>query len=312
MDSEAAREFWINENGRQTSQLCFSIAVYFPKTEATLDAAPAFDLFWKDYAADVSWFSVDGNAADQRISHPDVTEKLVRKSLSLIGKRGASVLVRSGEARTWGPPFLEFWSGPAPNAFGVLRILLPVEGLAHERLASFLGALAARLPYACAVGGFSVLWNQLNIQDRARMGGRLKAWALEYPGLMNSSAASGAVPAAQGLIDIGWITLLGSEPAAQARAGGIRDRLEALRPSGVTVDDLPDGSMQILAAPTPGLLASTPDVDNRYRIGAVLRPLWNEAANGRQVVPGFSDPSYAEQARWANRFFLPVDGSSTR
>ena len=134
----------------------------------------------------------------------------------------------------------------------------------------------------------------------------LKEWALQYPGLMNNFAASGAGPAAQGLVDIGWITWLGAESCAAVRSSKIAEELAELRPQGVAVDVLPDGTMRIVSAPAPDVSVATTDVANRYRIGEALRPLWNEAANRQQVVPGFAnDPEGVARGRWTNRFFLP-------
>lgn len=300
--------FRIEDGGRLLSQLCLSFTAFIPKAAADFDATAAFEIFWKKFSKDIGWFSVNGNSADKPVDTGASWKRAVEKSLSVAGRRGASVLVRGGDARAWGLPFFELWSGPSPSTFGVLRISFSDRAFEVSELIDFLSDISAAMPFSSAHCGHSIFWNQLNVKDRARMSPNLRSWALDYPGLMNSFAATGAVPAAHGLVDIGWVTLLGIESAAIARASDIGDRLLQLRPSGVEIRDLHDGSMMIRSAPRPELLASNAagDVENRYRIGEVMRPLWNESENSQQVVPGFdSDSEFAVQAKWINRFFLP-------
>lgn len=308
-------QFVIEYKGKIVCEPCLVFAFFAPELTCEEDLSGPFDAFIRRFGDMQEWFYNDGDQKRaKRLSRGNRAQLLYQMREQLRNpKNGACVILRpDSDRKEWRLPNFEhsLHSGAFTNMH--LQIALPLSWLSNGTSGEvdvFLDEmLSADFPFTSGYVGLGFSWNVLASFDTHLTHPFFYEWLSQHPGLM-SSTSLGQVPVSRfGLVDIGWITLLGKNFTAKAGgAEGIMQRIDAQYQQEISIRNLAHGGIAIQAGEWPqfGDVSKGRLLEERRAVGHALRCLWNEEKNGDQLVQGFPrDEDYKEHRKWANRFFV--------
>lgn len=189
------------------------------------------------------------------------------------------------------------------HAEGNFRICLPLDH-GFETLTgmlSFLDEALAEFPFVSGYVGYSLYWNDADtLFERDYFNQQVPRVHMRVPGLGQSRPMYWTENAIyDGLVDIGWITLLGKK--TMGLIGGCDKLAERLAGTSAQVRSIPgeDQSFMVIAcdAPQLGDLEAGDSIPAYQAVGWALRDL---RAKREHHYPGFSLEAYN---KWRSRFF---------
>lgn len=304
-------------NGKATLCLpCLTLALFAPELKGDEDLSGPLRVFNAHFGETIAWCRDDFDQMhpkrvlkDGWLAHCDT----LIKRLQVGAKRGEIVELRAASSTRdeWLPPFFELTSEPAPRANLHLCVALPLAWLKSNGVAAFEAFIdeivSSGFPFKFGYAGIGLMWNRSSAQAQGALRQSFREWSNRHPGLLSVNPLAQIYPAAHGLVDIGWITLLGSNFAKTVGgAVALSASLDTEHTRGIIVRELSGGRLFIRAGAWPRLGDKQQGdlVDLQKAVGASLRVLWNKDANPIQYVEGFDNSGdYSAHAVWANRFF---------
>jgi hypothetical protein len=282
------------------------------KDEAPPNLLGPYGVFMEDFLAQVGWCRTSGNQM-----HPS---KVTQSELAVLPNwladpkrrvRDAVGEFYGGKVRgEWRTPALELRAGPTYAEFFV-RISLPLTWLKEKGptgVEEYLRRLLdGGFPLHSGYVGLGFAWDHASPAVHDELEPVFFELLQRHPGLVSTSPLSQSLVARFGLVDIGWITLLGSELCA--KMGGQED----LRKRCATIDVakaqlLPGQGLMIRLGEGPRLGdAEAGDTLEEYRaLGKLLSPLRDPSRLERKlVIAGFGvhAPDDEPRKKWIHRFF---------
>jgi hypothetical protein len=225
-------------------------------------------------------------------------------------RRQLSIELRAGKASNeWRPPCLDIMHVKSQPPRTYCQIGVPLEKYNRWGLngvMSYLNSSLAGFPLLSGYVGYSFSWNHSDPRVEDATAPYFHQWLQRHPGLMAPNVMSHGRFASYGLVDLGWITLLGKEYCD--RMGGmeaLRSSLDTVR--GVVVEEIDGGGAMIRIGDAPRLGdTKTGDTLEDYRAtGKVISPLRDrELLHRKLVIDGVYDRhTKTIQSKWIDRFF---------
>jgi hypothetical protein len=310
-------DFVIKLNGVVRCELCLSV-VLFANVKLTKEDEPPpglltpYRVFLEDFRDTVEWCRTDG---DQMHAVKITDERLAEFPKWLADpkrryKGTAGTELRKGRSREeWRAPCFEMSYGGQFNPCLYVQISLPFSWLAEkgrEGTESYIARLVEDgFSLSSGYVGLGFAWHSAG--DDPEVKRSFFEWLQRFPGLMSTSPMSQANVAPSGLVDLGWVTLLGAE--LTNKIGGI-DALRA-RCSSIpkaAVAPLPNNGAMIRLGEDPrvGDVQAGDQLDEYRALGKALSPLRDAAKVTKSlVVDGLPvrEPGLEILRKWANRFF---------
>lgn len=309
-------KFHITHGSATLCQPCLTLALFAPELKGDEDLSGPLRVFNAHFGETIAWCRDKHNQMHAKpVSHdgwPAQCDALVKR-LQVGAKHGEIVELRAASSTRdeWLPPFLELSSDPAPHAKLHLRIALPLAWLKSNGVPAFEAFIneiaSSGFPYKFGYAGIGLMWNRSSAQAQGALRQSFREWSNRHPGLLAVNPLAQIYPAVHGLVDIGWITLLGPDFASTVGgASALSASLDAKHAQDIVVRELNGGRLSIRAGAWPHLGDRHQGdlVDLQRAVGASLRVLWNKDTNPVQYLEGFDNSGdYSTHAVWANRFF---------
>lgn len=307
-------KFLVMDGDRIRCQPCLNFAFFAPHISDGSRLDGALDVFLGLFGESVDWYRSDFHQMHpKRLSSAKRVAILdtMRAELANIGKGAVVELHAGGSREEWSLPAWSLTSAGGEKAYMSLAIQLPLSWLESsgvDGVEAFLDQLlGAGLPMSHGYIGLGLMWNPSWGADMAALGLHFYQWLGQHPGLTNPCVLSQKDASVHGVVDIGWITLLGKEFAE--KAGGaeqIAGRIQSQLLSQISIRPLPGNGLAIRAGELPkyGDKTNGDDLPLQRAVGGAIRSLWDEDRSALQVIDGFPrDPQFTEQRHWASRFF---------
>lgn len=202
-------------------------------------------------------------------------------------------------------PAIDFMYSHIGQPHTAVRTYLPLSWFSEAGqvgLQRFWNDALEQFPLQSGYVGYSLFYNN-NFDSLIEP--HIFAWLQRHPGLLEPMF-SHSIVSQHGLVDLGWITLLGK--GFVDRMGGAESLKEAVSHiGGVHCLDLPHQGLGIQLGDHPrmGDLAKGDAMDDYRALGKVLAPLRNrQALHEGMSVAGFDDNEYPGlREKWIDRFF---------
>lgn len=213
--------------------------------------------------------------------------------------------VHSGPAaRELRAPALDFSfaQDPPPYAHAYFSLMLPCGELTPAETLDLVQTCLRGFPLTWGYAGYALLWNDLIAGFDQDYGVFFAALLRRYPGIAHPDSSQVGYWAADGLVDVNWVTLLGN--GLREKAGGEKAIRSMLAPE-IDVWPLETGNGIAIVAgdhPETGNSAAGNDLPLYRSVGRALRALRPQELHRTKFlpVPGL-DKSEGEQ--WVDRFF---------
>ncbi len=287
---------------------CMTLALFASTCTPEADMSSAATTFESRYVEQVQQYRSGFGQAVRRKTEARAADLLTNaaQALSRVGKRGGYFQFCAGQPRSnVEAPYFEINSSKSPFADAACKWALAAT--AENCEASFLRQLLmeanASFEFEMGYCGLGFLWDTSTFDRRELLTPYLTSMAWQHPGLMSPDPLSQGHRARAGLVDIGWITLLGARRCADA--GGVDGILGRLSPSArqkIVAHAWPSGAATFTCGERPGLAWDSEDVLLRRELGAALRMIWNGDENARTSPFGLGGDA-ATRSAWINRFF---------
>lgn len=316
-DDTFLEKFHITQGSTTLCQPCLTLAFFAPELKGDEDMSGPLRVFDAHFGETIAWCR---DKHDQmhpkpvsRDGWPKLREALFKR-LQVGAKHGEVVELRSASSTRdeWLPPFFELSSDTAPHANLHLRVALPLAWLTSNGVPALEALIdeivASGFPFKFGYAGIGLMWNRSSVQALGVLRQSFREWSSRHPGLIAVNPLAQIYPAAHGLVDVAWITLLGPDFAKTVGgAAALSASLHAEHtPQDISVRELSGGCLAVRAGAWPRLgdKLHGDRVELQRTVGRALRVLWNKDANPVQYLEGFDNSGdYSEHAVWANRFF---------
>lgn len=310
-------KFHVTQGSTTLCQPCLTLAFFAPQLKGDEDLSGPLRVFDAHVGETIAWcrekFDQMHPKRVSRDGWPPLRELLLKR-LQVGAKRGEVVELRSASStrEEWLSPLFELSSVSAPRANLHLRVALPLAWLTSNGVPAFESLIdeivASGFPFKFGYAGIGLMWNRSNLQAAGALRQSFREWPSRHPGLIAINPLAQIYPAAHGLVDVAWITLLGPDFAKTVGgAASLSASLDAEPASqGISVRELSGGGLAVRAGAWPRLgdKLHGDHVDLQRTVGRALRILWNKDANPVQCLEGFDNSGdYSAHAVWANRFF---------
>jgi hypothetical protein len=265
-----------------------------------------YESFRKRWGAEVTFYRTNTMSRVKKVTSrtlemlPSWLESTKSQQEELLGLR-----LHGGQGgRDYALPVFDMFSDQSneesPCSF--FRMAFPLDQVRQQpsALLELTREALATFPLHWGYAGYSLLWEEEEMQDEDEAVSTLEEFMTEHPGLSYGDPDAFLARSREGLIDVSWLTLLGAE--CTSKLGGRQSLVSAL-PKQVQVQPLGSGGVLLQAGPAPVIgSAVEPGSLESYRavgkaVSAVRAPraviedimLW-PLSDGREV-------------EWLDRFF---------
>lgn len=312
---ESLDKFTVNVEGNICCRPCLNFVFFAPTLQTQLDLSEPYTAFVRRFDSLLKWYRNDGDqmhAKSLPVEHRSDWHLKTKRELAN-AKDGVYIELRATSViDEWLPPALTLSSSRIPWADMQLHISLPISWLEEEGapgVDAFIDDILGNdFPFAFGYVGLGLCWKEFSVTKPSILFPLFNEWLKEHPGLTRGDPIGQIYPARNGLVDIGWITLLGADYAQKiGQTEGIMSGIDAEYKNDVQVRPLVNGGVAIKAGHQPqlGSISKGNRLDVQCAVGRSLRSLWDGEKNKVQVVSGFvTTEGFVEQGKWANRFFV--------
>ena len=312
MDPALSKIFCQSSVDRVLCEPCLRIVLFGSELTASPGLASPLKAFIRHFGGQVAWY-IDGfhQSRPKRLIKEKSIEVFEKMQTEITRPKGAvATLMGPSKKGEWRTPAFRYWKSGGISAPFVM-MSLPIEWLndnGGNGVKKFLQeSLSDDFPLFSGYVGLSILWNDSFLSDETLLSNSFRKWLVRYPGLMHPTPLAQIDFARNGLVDIGWITLLGT--ALSTKIGGMEPligRFLADSRSEIEIEKLTDRVLSIHAGPSPVLGDQT--VNDfpmlQKEIGVALAELRDSREITWLSVPGFSKNEVdKERWEWVNRFF---------
>jgi hypothetical protein len=298
---------------RVLCQPCLRIVLFGIELTASPGLASPLKAFIKHFGGQIAWY-IDGfhQSTPKRLTKEKSIDVFEKMQMEIMRPKGAvATLMGPSKKGEWRTPAFRYWKSGGISAPFVM-MSLPIEWLndkGENGVKMFLREImSGDFPLLSGYVGLSILWNDSFLSDETLLSNSFRKWLVQYPGLMHPTPLAQIDFARNGLVDIGWITLLGSALAAKINGGEqLLTKISADLRSEIEIDRFSNGELAIQAGAMPvlGDRASNDFPLLQKEVGAALALLRDSRKSTSLFVPGFSTNEIDEsRSQWVNRFFF--------
>ncbi len=305
-------DYQLEQDGLIVCEPCLSINL-FSDTDLGAPDAPAmlgpYEAFLASFKEQLNYCILDGNQMHAKVATPALLQVLPNEMNDHKRRKKGGIYANYRHGKTRNEvraPSFEFDYSKIGQPHTAIRIRLPLAWFDQQGLLGinrFLTESIKAFDLQAGYVGYCFAWKY---DFDSPLEPYFLRWLQRHPGLMAPSFFAQANVSYHGLIDIGWITLLGAKFVE--RMGGPEGLAKATRHvPGIAYESFPHGAVGLRIGDAPRL-GDTLDGDpmNDYRaLGKVLAPLRNaEAIVKSMTVTGHDDREHPGlRAKWINRFF---------
>lgn len=312
MDPALNEIFCQNSFDRALCQPCLRIVLFGVELTASPGLASPLKAFIKHFGDQVAWYR-DGfhQSTSKRLTKEKSIDVFEKMQTEIMRPKGAvAALMGASKKGEWRTPAFHYWKSGGISAPFVM-MSLPIEWLNNvgvNGVRMFLREIMLDdFPLLSGYVGPSILWNDSFLSDETLLSDSFRKWLTRYLGLMHPIPLAQIDFARNGLVDIGWITLLGSALAEKINGGEqLLTKISADLRSGIKIEKFSNGELAIQAGAMPilGDLALNDFPVLQKEVGAALASLRDSRESTSLFVPGFSTDEVDEsRSQWVNRFF---------
>lgn len=309
-------DYRLEQDGLVLCEPCLTFSFF---SDAQLDSTEPPDIlapyraFVEAFGAQVSYCRTSGGQMHaKKITQTDLD--MPYKWLSDSKKRSRGQLdieLRTGSCRDeWRAPCLEIVHRKQTIQHTCYRICISLDCFMQWKSSGVIQYLEQSLtafPLMSGYVGLSFAWNYARppVEDLTKP--YFYRWLQRHPGIMCPEILSQNRVSHCGLVDLGWITLLGS--AYCERMGHIEGLRAALAPcEGVVVEPLgaSGAAIRIGEAPRLGDVLAGDTMEDYRAVGQALAPLCldRHVLHEEMVIHGLYDKNSDKiQSQWIDRFF---------
>jgi hypothetical protein len=304
-------DYVIKNEGVVICEPCIVIGL-FSDLDLRLPGAPSvlapYQAFMDSFRDRLTYCRVRGDQMHFKRVSEEYVETLPRQLADDKRRKKGGVVAEFMSSKTQDErlsPAIDFIYSHIGQPHTAVRTCLPLSWFSEMGLAGlrkFLEVSLTEFPLQAGYVGYSLFYNN-NYESLIEP--HIFAWLQRHPGLLEPMF-SHSIVSQHGLVDLGWITLLGKDFVD--RMGGATSLKEAVSHiDGIDYLELPHNGLgiQIGDQPRMGDILKGEPLNDYRALGRVLAPLRNrQALHEGMAVAGFDDNEYPGlREKWIDRFF---------